>query len=133
VPTWLTTLLFGLLYVWLWLRPVAVERTENLLRFSAMTVLLFFLWSRGWSPQWLGMLVPLILLSLPLERAALYLIVLTLVNVVEWPVLLSRGMERWLYVTVPLRTGLFVLLSIELWRWMDKKPITSSVENRTLS
>lgn len=116
VPTWLTTLLFGLLYVWLWLRPVAVERTENLLRLSAMTVLLFFLWSRGWSPQWLGMLVPLVLLSLPLERAALYLVVLTLVSVVEWPVLLSRGMNGWLYLTVLLRTVLFVALLTELHR-----------------
>jgi hypothetical protein len=45
---------------------------------------------------------------------------LSLLNLAEWPVLLSRGMNEWLYLTVPLRTILFVLLLIELiqtiWR-----------------
>jgi hypothetical protein len=31
-------------------------------------------------------------------------------------VLLSRGLNQWLYLTVVLRTGLFVLLLVELWR-----------------
>ena len=83
-------------------------------------MLLFFLWSRGWSPQWLGMLVPLVLLSFPLERAVLYLVVLAFVNIAEWPVLLGRGMGEWLWVTIPLRTGLFLLLAVELWRKMRK-------------
>jgi hypothetical protein len=30
-------------------------------------------------------------------------------------VLLSRGLNQWLYLTVPLRTGLFVLLLVDLW------------------
>jgi len=38
------------------------------------------------------------------------------ISLAEWPVLLSRGMNEWLYLTVPLRTGLFVLLAVELWR-----------------
>jgi len=83
-------------------------------------VLLFFLWSRGWSPQWLGMLAPLVLLSLPLERAVLYLVVLTFINIAEWPVLLSRGMNEWLYLTVLLRTGIFLLLAVELWRKVQR-------------
>jgi hypothetical protein len=120
VPSWLTTLFFGALYLWLWTRvscdPSVATDELTLLRFTTVTVLLFFLWSRGWSPQWLGTLVPLVLLSLPLERAVLYLVVLTFVNIAEWPVLLSRGMNQWLYLTVPLRTGLLVLLAAEVWR-----------------
>ena len=81
-----------------------------------MTVLVFFLWSRGWRPQWLGTLVPLVLLSLPLERAVLYLVVLTFVNIAEWPVLLSRGFTQWLYVTVLVRTGMLSSLAVKLWR-----------------
>jgi hypothetical protein len=114
IPTWLTTLGFGLLYLWIWSRPIETERPRALFRLSTITVLIFFLWSRGWSPQWLGMLVPLVLLSLPLERGALYLIVLTLINVAEWPLLLSRGMNDGLYLTVLLRTGLFLVLLAEL-------------------
>ena len=125
VPTWLTTLLFGGVYVWLWLRVRAHEGPRQPVRFVTLTVLLFFLWSRGWSPQWLGMLCPLVLLSLPLERGLLYLVVLTFVNIAEWPVLLSRGMNQWLYLTVPLRAALFVLLSVDLCRRMKVQPAPS--------
>jgi hypothetical protein len=120
VPSWLTTLLFGVLYLWLWLRisndPSTATDELSVLRFTTLTVLLFFLWSRGWSPQWMGPLAPLLLLCLPLERAVLYVVVLTFVNIAEWPVLLSRGMNQWLYLTVPLRTALLVLLVLELCR-----------------
>jgi hypothetical protein len=120
VPSWITVLLFGMLYLWLWTRPSCDLQLPacrlRLLRFTTVTVLLFFLWSRGWSPQWLGTLVPLVLLCLPLERAALYLVVLTFINIAEWPVLLSRGLNQWLYLTVLLRTGILVLLVVELWR-----------------
>jgi hypothetical protein len=116
LPSWLTTLLFGAIYLWLWLRMPGDGRPRQAVRFVALTVILFFLWSRGWSPQWLGMLTPLVLLSLPLERGALYIVVLTFVNIAEWPVLLSRGMNEWLYLTVLLRTGLFVLLALDLWK-----------------
>jgi hypothetical protein len=121
VPTWFTTLLFAGLYLWLWLRMPGDGRPLRVLMFAALTIVLFFLWSRGWSPQWLGMLTPLILLSLPLERAVLYLVTLTLVSIAEWPVLLSRGMNEWLYVTVLLRTGLFVLLGLDLWKRVDNE------------
>jgi len=116
VPQWLTLLLFGGLYLWLWRRIPDEGEPRRVIRFTTLTVVTFFLWSRGWSPQWLGMLVPLLLLSFPLERAVLYVVVLTFVNIAEWPVLLSRGLSEWLYLTVPLRTGLFVLLVVELWR-----------------
>jgi hypothetical protein len=119
VPTWFTTLLFAGLYLWLWLRMPSDGRPLWVLRFAALTIVLFFLWSRGWSPQWLGMLTPLILLSLPLERAVLYLVTLTFVSIAEWPVLLSRGMNEWLYLTVPLRTGLLLLLAVDLWRQLS--------------
>jgi len=119
VPVWLTTILFGALYFWVWWRAPSgsgVRSSRRWVRFAALTVIVFFLWSRGWSPQWLGMLVPLVLLSLPLDRAVLFLVVLTFVNLAEWPVLLSRGFTQWLYVTVLTRTGVLLLLAIDLWR-----------------
>jgi len=73
------------------------------------------LWSKGWSPQWQTLLFPLVLLALPLRRGVLFILVLSFVNLAEWPVLLSRGLNQWLYLTVPLRTGLFVLLLVDLW------------------
>jgi hypothetical protein len=114
VPHWLVTVVFGLVYLWLWRRTAGQRHPQSVLRLSSTSVLIFFLWSRGWSPQWLGMLAPLLLVCLPVERAALYLIVLTFVNLAEWPVLLSRGFGDWLYLTVLLRTVLFVLILADL-------------------
>ena len=114
VPSWLTLLLFGGLGLWVWIKTPSAGGERRVIRFTALVLVLFFLWSRGWSPQWLGMLAPLLLLVLPLDRAALYLVVLTFVNIAEWPVLLSRGLNQWLYLTVPVRTALLVLLAIEL-------------------
>ena len=45
---------------------------------------------------------------------------LTLVNLIEWPLLLSRGMNEWLYLTVPLRTVLLALLAAVLWRRVEE-------------
>jgi hypothetical protein len=122
VPTWLTTLAFGALYLWLWLRASDEATPARVIRYTTLTVVLFFLWSRGWSPQWLGMLAPLLLLSLPLERAVLYLLVLTFINIAEWPVLLSRGMNQWLYLTVPLRTLVLVVLAVTCARRVLGRP-----------
>jgi hypothetical protein len=121
IPTWLTTLLFGGVYAWLWWRSSEEGEPRQVFRLTALTVIVFFLWSRGWSPQWLGMLVPLVLLSLPLERAVLYLVVLTFVNIAEWPVMLSRGVNQWLYITIPVRTVLFVLLLVALGRLLGRR------------
>ena len=115
VPIWVTTLLFGGVYAWLWFRVPSDGEPRRTLRLTALTIVIFLLWSRGWSPQWLGMLTPLVLLSLPLERGVLTLVVLSFVSIAEWPVLLSRGMNSWLTVTVPLRTGVLILLAADLW------------------
>jgi hypothetical protein len=116
VPVWLTTLVFGGLYLWLWQRTSGAGDARQALRLTTLTMVLFFLWSRGWSPQWLGLLTPLVLLVLPLERAALYLIALTFISIAEWPVLLSRGLFQGLYLTVPVRTVLFLLVLVDIDR-----------------
>jgi len=70
---------------------------------------LFFLWSQGWSVQWVLFLIPIILLGLESRHASLLSVAFILVNVLEWPLLLSRGLFELLPVTVLLRTVLFVL------------------------
>jgi hypothetical protein len=116
VPAWATMLLFGALYLYLWRRAPDGRDPLNTLRLTTVSMLILFLWSRGWSPQWLGMLAPLLLVSIPLERAVLYLVVLTFINIAEWPVMLSRGLNHWLYLTVPLRTVLFVMVAADMVR-----------------
>jgi hypothetical protein len=140
VSGWISLVIFGLIYAGIFWKARLREASVNprpepatslaesarpegsaepsprrLVSFVCITFLLFFLWSKGWSPQWQTLLFPLLLLVLPLRRSVLFILALSFVNLAEWPVLLSRGLNQWLYLTVPLRTGLFVLLVAELW------------------
>jgi len=118
VPEWIKLAVFGLVYALAFWKARLREIPRRLVAFVCFTLLQFFLWSKGWSPQWQTLLFPLLLLVLPLRRSVLFILVLSFVNLAEWPVLLSRGLNQWLYLTVVLRTVIFVLLSVELWRRM---------------
>lgn len=79
---------------------------------------LFFLWSPGWSPQWVMYLLPLILLVFPTRIAALLAIVLIMVNIAEWPVALTHGRPDVLTMTILLRTILLMLMAGLFYRQM---------------
>jgi hypothetical protein len=116
IPWFITVPLFALVYLYLFSRPMNIGDKGTLLSFTGMTLCLFFLWSKGWSPQWQVMLIPLILLVFPNGHGVLYCLVLGFVNFLEWPVILSRGFNRLLVVTVPLRTLLMFLLLLEFYQ-----------------
>jgi len=118
VPELIKLVAFGLLYVVVFRQARPRESPRRLVAFVCATLLLFFLWSKGWSPQWQTLLFPLLLLVLPLRRSVLFILVFSFVNLAEWPVLLSRGFFQWLYLTVVLRTALLVLLLVEVRRRM---------------
>lgn len=113
VPAWINLLVFGLIYAVIFWKARLREDPRRLVSFVCITFILFFLWSKGWSPQWQVLLFPLLLLVLPLQRGVLFILALSFVNLAEWPVLLSRGLNQWLYLTVPLRTALLALLLVE--------------------
>jgi hypothetical protein len=114
IPEWIRLVVFGLVYALFFWRARLSENPRRLVAFVCLTFILFFLWSKGWSPQWQTLLFPLMLLVLPLRRGVLFILVLSFVNLAEWPVLLSRGMNEWLYLTIMLRTAIFVLLLVYL-------------------
>ena len=116
IPWFITVPPFILIYLYLFSRPIDTDDKKTLLSFIGITLCLFFLWSKGWSPQWQVMLIPLILLVFPNRYGALYCLVLGFVSFLEWPVILSRGLNRLLTVTVPLRTLLMLLLLLEFYR-----------------
>lgn len=116
VPEWLKTGLFGLACLWLFWKAPSRSAPRQTVAFFSLFLVVFFLWSKGWSPQWQVFLFPLVLLALPYRRATLIVLVLSAVNLAEWPVLLGHGLNQWLWATVIMRTGLLVLLAAELWR-----------------
>lgn len=87
ISPWITLLFFGGAGGFLFWRA-SVRTEEQLIAFSGLTVVMFFLWSPGYSPQWVLLLIPLILLGLEQKRSMLVGLVVLLINLLEWPVLL---------------------------------------------
>jgi hypothetical protein len=115
LPAGLTLIPFAVLGG-LFFRQARIMDGKQAVSFLGLTWAVFLLWSPGWSPQWVLYLLPLVLLALPEREAALLAVALALVNLLEWPVLLSRGLFWGLWLTIPLRTLLNVLLVLEFWR-----------------
>jgi hypothetical protein len=86
LPWWLITLGFALLYLVLWTRPADYRQPRNMVALTGLTVTLFLLYSKGYSPQFLAYLLPFVLLLFPDARGVTYSLVLTLLNVLEQPV-----------------------------------------------
>ena len=127
LPAWLSLLPLLALGAWLWWKA-RLENDRAVLAFVGLTWCLFLLWSPGWSTQWVLYLLPLILLSLPAREAILMAAALVLVNLTEWPVLLSRGYNWGLWLTIPVRTLLIALLAVEFWQ-AAKKPSDEPVQD----
>jgi hypothetical protein len=122
IPAWVTLIVLGGTGLWGFFKA----RRDNDLQQLALLGWcwsLFLLWSPGWSPQWLLYLLPLILLVIPERRAFLVALLFVLINLVEWPLLLSRGMFWALYLTVPMRTLLLILVASLFYTEMTTKGV----------
>lgn len=118
IPWLLVTALFGLVYAWFYTRPFAWAKPRNVLAFVGFTLCLFMLWSKGYSPQWLGWPLFFIALLLPNIRGITYAVILSLANIIEANFYFIMFPEdRWLFAaTVLIRTFLLIVLAAEfLW------------------
>lgn len=115
ISPWITLVAFAGLGLWglLKARPTRDIHSLALLGFGWC---LFLLWSPGWSPQWVLYLLPLVLLVMDERQALLFALMFILVNLLEWPVLLSRGYFWALGGTVLLRMILLLLMAWEFYR-----------------
>lgn len=115
VPTWIPAMMALGLGGWAVVRAQS-ELPRARIALLGLLLCLVFLASPGWSPQWLAYLIPVVLLSLAMRRAALFSFSLALVTLLEWPILLSRGRFDLLALPVLIRTLLIILLAFELWK-----------------
>lgn len=124
IPFWLRTVIFGAIGLLIFL--TARRRDEyGLVCFAALTILVFFLWSQGWSPQWIAVVIPLALITLPTRITATLLILLSTVVFVEYPFLFARtgdtngvisGAQLPLFTALILiRTLLLILIATQLY------------------
>lgn len=112
--TWITAG-FALLYLWLYTRRYDWARVRTAVAFTAVSVIWLFLYSKGWSPQFVVWVLAFIVLLRADLFGVLLALMLTLLNVVESSIfLILLPNERWLMMTTVLaRTALLVLLAVD--------------------
>jgi hypothetical protein len=118
IPWLPVTALFGLVYAFFYTRPLNWRQPHIVLAFTGFTLSLFMLWSKGYSPQWLGWTLFFSALLLPNLRGVIYATILSFANIIEGNFyFIMFPQEHWLLAaTVLIRTALFVVLAIEfLW------------------
>jgi hypothetical protein len=125
IPAWLRLIPFAAVGLYVFTRRLHQD-DRGLVAFFTLTLVLFFLWSQGWSPQWALTLTPLILLNFPDRNGVLLCLVLGFVSFVEYPALFMRtaatdgeitGTLIPTYVTLILvRTAALIGLALALYR-----------------
>ncbi|GAB4431899.1 MAG: hypothetical protein Fur0044_29440 [Anaerolineae bacterium] len=130
IPWLLVTALFGLVYAYFYTRRLDWTAPRPVLAFVGFTLCLFMLWSKGYSPQWLGWPLFFMALLLPNLRGVLYAVILSLANIVEANFFfIMFPEERWLFAaTVLIRTFLLIVLAIEFLWLIWPQAVTPRVE-----
>ncbi len=128
LPWTLITIGFLLFYLFLYTRRVDWTDRRRTVAFTALTLNLLALYFKGYSPQFLVMLLPFLILLIPGWRGIAYALLLSFINLVEYPLyFLVLPDERWLLAgTVLLRTLILIVVTIEYaaqvygWRVRDR-------------
>ena len=129
LPWPLITAGFVLLYLALYTRRVDWTVRRRAVAFTALTQNLLTLYFKGYSPQFTVMLLPFLILLIPGWRGIAYALLLSVINLVEYPIyFLVLPDAHWLLTgTVLLRTLILVVLSVEYaaqvydWRVSERR------------
>jgi len=110
IPELLKSGLFVIAFGWFYLKRLVDTSPRRFVWYTLLAALVFHLWSKGWSPQWITLIVPLLLAAFP-GRGGLYLILtLTVITFLEWPVADAFASHGLLVFTILARTGIFALV-----------------------
>ncbi|MFN7036133.1 MAG: glycosyltransferase 87 family protein [Bellilinea sp.] len=95
---------------------------SNFLLNVGVVWIIFLLWSPGWSSQWVLYLLPLVLLTLPIGMGVLFSLGLVTIHVIEFPFLLGRYLTQSLWITIPIRILLLIIILIQ-WLFMSQQSV----------
>lgn len=118
LPGWIILLVFALFYGLFFFRPNDVSDPKQFIWFSTLTLIVFFLYIKGWSPQWAVMLVPILLLSFPDHLGLTLNLLLTTFVFLEWPLNAVLGVKSIAIIIIMGRTILFISVLVLLVRRM---------------
>ena len=115
IPWGWVTLAFLALYLWLYTRGYDWTHVRTPIAFTGISVIWLFLYSKGWSPQFLLWILAFVVLLTPNLFGVSMAVALSLINVIEsFVFLIILPQEQWiLAATVILRTVLLILLGSE--------------------
>lgn len=128
MPSIISIVVFAAIYLWLFRRPIDQRDPRHFIWFTSLTLLLFHLWSKGWSPQWAMLIIPFILLSFPNQRGLWLVLIFTLLLFVEWPL---ADVVRWppvIATAILGRSALFIGVSVLLFRQLWPRRAALPVE-----
>ena len=108
IPELLKTIIFAVIYGYFWFRKVPNEDSRTIAFFTTLTVMIFHLWSKGWSPQWSTLIIPFILLTFPGKRGIYLSVFFALLMFIEWPLSEIIGKPILLSLSILLRSATFV-------------------------
>ncbi len=106
-------------------RRINWQHPKTVVAFTGIVLNLFFLYSKGYSPQWLGWVLVFIALLLPNLRGGIYAAILSVANIVEGNLFFAMfPAETWLLAaTILTRTLIILLLTGEfaliVWRQLE--------------
>jgi hypothetical protein len=108
-------LAFVIIYLILYTRRIDWQDNLKAVTFCGLTISLFLLFSKGYSPQWMVNLLPFIILLMPNLRGVTYSLLLMAANVLEFPIaLMLLPNHTWIFITAVLcRTLLLAVLSVD--------------------
>lgn len=121
----------GLFVLW------RTRRTDDrgFVAFVLITLLIFYLQSQGWSPQWLVQILPLALLCFPNGNGVLFAVLLSFLTFAEYPTLFIRtgetggevagGLVMPFVVLVLVRTLLLAALAVAAYRLLRQEPVSA--------
>jgi hypothetical protein len=131
-PTWLSTLVFAVAYLGLLTRPIDKNQAKNLVYFTLIAALFFHLWSKGWSPQWMVLLIPIFLLSFPGKLGLIIVLGLSALTFIEWPLLELLDSNSLYALQISLRTisflGILLLVIKKMWSLEHSTPAQKTIQ-----
>ena len=118
LPWPLITLGFAALYLFIFFKQADYRRPQSVVALFGLILTLFLLYAKGYSPQFIALILPFIILLLPNFTGLAYAFLLEVLNLLEQPVFfIILPNEQWLLAgVVSLRFLAFVLLSVEFAR-----------------
>jgi hypothetical protein len=122
VPWIVTIAIFAIVYWLIFRRPIDRRDPKHVIWFSTLTAMIFLLWSKGWSPQWATLIIPLWLLSFPDRRGLTLTLLLTALVFIEWPLSDALQSRVLLAGSIIGRALLFIGVAVMTFRQLWPSP-----------